>query len=163
MITPKAPIKRRKLSDDVQDRLLEIIRGSGLAPGNPLPSEWELLRAYSVGRPAIREAMQSLARMGLIGIRHGERPKVAAPFPDKTIDQLGDTMRHLLRHSPADLAYLKEARVVSETQMARTAAGKRQSDDISKIVQMVDEQEKSINEPEAFLDFDGAFHRAIAE
>lgn len=163
MITPNAPIKRRKLSDDVQDRLLEIIRGPNFAPGDPLPSERELMRAYSVGRPAIREAMQNLARMGLIEIRHGERPKVAAPSLDKTIDQLGDTMRHLLRHSPADLAHLKEARVVFETQMVRIAAQKRQSDDISRLVQIVDQQEKSSSDSEVFLDRDGDFHRAIAE
>lgn len=162
MITPIKPIKRRKLSDDVQDRLLEIIRGPDYAPGDPLPSERELMRAYSVGRPAIREAMQNLERMGLIEIRHGERPKVAEPSLSKTVEQLSDTMRHLLRHSSADLAHLKEARVVFETQMARIAAEKRQSDDISNLVQIVDEQENASSDPEAFLDRDGAFHRAIA-
>lgn len=163
MITPPAPIKRRKLSDDVQDRLLDMIRGPEFAPGDPLPSERELMRAYSVGRPAIREAMQNMARMGLIEIRHGERPKVAEPSLDRTIDQLGDTMRHLLRHSPADLAHLKEARVVFETQMVRIAAQKRLPDDISKLVQIVDQQERSSRESTAFLDRDGDFHRVIAE
>lgn len=163
MSTPTTPIKRRKLSDDVQDRLLEIIRGPDYAPGDLLPSERELMRAYSVGRPAIREAMQNLARMGLIEIRHGERPKVAEPSLNKTVDQLGDTMRHLLRHSPADLAHLKEARIVFETQMARIAAEKRHPDDISKLVQIVDKQEQSSSESDLFLECDGAFHRAIAE
>ncbi|WP_434053702.1 MAG: transcriptional regulator NanR [Roseibium sp.] len=163
MSTPTTPIKRRKLSDDVQDRLLEIIRGPDYAPGDLLPSERELMRAYSVGRPAIREAMQNLARMGLIEIRHGERPKVAEPSLNKTVDQLGDTMRHLLRHSPADLAHLKEARIVFEIQMARIAAEKRHPDDISKLVQIVDKQEQSSSESDLFLECDGAFHRAIAE
>lgn len=163
MSTPNEPIKRRKLSDDVQDRLLEIIRGPDYAPGDLLPSERELMRAYSVGRPAIREAMQNLARMGLIEIRHGERPKVAAPSLNKTVEQLGDTMRHLLRHSPADLAHLKEARIVFETQMARIAAEKRHSEDISKLVQIVDKQEQLSSNSDLFLEHDGAFHRAIAE
>ncbi len=163
MSTPNTPIKRRKLSDDVQDRLLEIIRGPDYAPGDLLPSERELMRAYSVGRPAIREAMQNLARMGLIEIRHGERPKVAEPSLNKTIDQLGDTMRHLLRHSPADLAHLKEARSVFETQMARIAAEKRHPEDISRLVRIVDKQEELSNNPDLFLERDGTFHRAIAE
>lgn len=163
MITPDTPIKRRKLSDDVQERLLEIIRNPDYAPGDPLPSERELMRAYSVGRPAIREAMQNLARMGLIEIRHGERPKVAEPSFSRTVDELGDTMRHLLRHSPANLAHLKEARVVFETQMVRIAAAKRQPADISKLVQIVDEQELASANSRVFLECDGAFHRAIAE
>ncbi len=163
MITPDTPIKRRKLSDDVQERLLEIIRNPDYAPGDPLPSERELMRAYSVGRPAIREAMQNLARMGLIEIRHGERPKVAEPSFSGTVEQLGDTMRHLLRHSPANLAHLKEARVVFEAQMARIAAGKRQPADISKLVQIIDEQEAASANSQVFLERDGAFHRAVAE
>ncbi len=128
-----------------------------------MPSERELMRAYSVGRPAIREAMQNLARMGLIEIRHGERPKVAEPSFNRTVEELGDTMRHLLRHSPANLTHLKEARVVFETQMARIAAVKRQPADVSKLVQIVDEQEAASADSRVFLERDGAFHRTVAE
>lgn len=162
MITPPAPIKRRKLSDDIQDRLLEMIRSSGFEPGDPLPSERELMRAYSVGRPAIREAMQNLARMGLIEIRHGERPRVAEPSFNRTVEQMGDTMRHLLRHSPANLEHLKEARVVFEMQMAQMAAEKRQASDISLLVKIVDDQEAASADPVRFLELDGEFHRAVA-
>ena len=49
--TEENPIRRRKLSDDVQVRLLEVIRSADYAPGDKLPSERELMRAYGVGRP----------------------------------------------------------------------------------------------------------------
>ena len=91
------------------------------------------MRLYEVGRPAIREAMQNLARMGLIEIRHGERPRVAEPSFTRTVNQMGETMRHLLTHSPANLEHLKEARVMFETEMAHIAARKRSPDDVSKL------------------------------
>ena len=102
------PIRRRKLSDHIQERLLDLIHGSDIAPGDKLPSERELMRAYEVGRPAIREAMQNLERMGLIEIKHGERPRVAEPSITRMVEQMSESMRHLLVHSPANLEHLKE-------------------------------------------------------
>lgn len=162
MITPSRPIKRRKLSDDVQDRLLEMISGPDFGPGDPLPSERELMRAYSVGRPAIREALQNLARMGLIEIKHGERPRIAQPSFNATVEQMGETMRHMLRYSPANLENLKEARTLFETQMATIAAEKRASEDISRLVQIVDRQEAASADSPRFLELDGMFHFEIA-
>lgn len=162
MITPEKPIKRRKLSDDVQERLLEMISGADFDPGDPLPSERELMRAYSVGRPAIREALQNLARMGLVEIKHGERPRIAQPSFNETIEQMGETMRHMLRYSPANLENLKEARTLFETQMARIAAEKRRSGDISSLVRIVDQQEEASADSRRFLELDGDFHHEIA-
>ena len=66
------PIARRKLSREVLDRLLSRIRAGEFPAGTWLPSERELMQAYGVGRPAVREALQSLERMGLLAIVHGE-------------------------------------------------------------------------------------------
>ena len=51
-----APIQRRKLADEVRDRLLDLIRADRLAPGDALPSERTLMQRFEVGRPAVREA-----------------------------------------------------------------------------------------------------------
>lgn len=77
MTNTEKPLQRRKLSDEIQERLLELIKLEGLQPGEVLPSERELMRQYKVGRPAIREAMQNLQRMGLVSIKHGGKPRQA--------------------------------------------------------------------------------------
>lgn len=156
------PIRRRKLSDDIQDRLLALIRGPDYAPGDGLPSERELMRLYEVGRPAIREAMQNLQRMGLIEIKHGERPRVAEPSIGRMVDQMGESMRHLLTHSPADLEHLKEARATFEREMARIAARKHSATDLARLERIIDDQEASDPDSARFLEFDGQFHREIA-
>ncbi|WP_421726030.1 transcriptional regulator NanR [Bauldia sp.] len=162
MTKAEAPIRRRKLSDDIQDRLLALIRGPNYAPGDRLPSERELMRIYEVGRPAIREAMQNLQRMGLIEIKHGERPRVAEPSIGRMVDQMGETMRHLLMHSPANLEHLKEARATFEREMARVAARKHAATDIARLSRIVDDQEAASADSPRFLEYDGQFHREIA-
>ena len=76
MLPASEPIPRRKLSDEVFDRLKRMIMSGEARPGQTLPSERELMDRFGVGRPAIREAMQALANMGLISISHGERARV---------------------------------------------------------------------------------------
>ena len=57
---PFEPIQRRKLYQEVVDRLVERISSGMYRPGDKLPSERELMTQFGVGRPAVREAMQSL-------------------------------------------------------------------------------------------------------
>ena len=162
MSTKVTPIRRRKLSDDVVEQLLADIRQEGLRPGDVLPSERQLMERFEVGRPAIREAMQSLQRRGVVAIRHGERPRVAAPSMDLLVGELSDTMRHLLTHSPATMEHLKEARVTFETELARIAAKKRSNRDVERLRSLHATHESVRNQPERFMSADAELHRAIA-
>lgn len=162
MTTTTDPIRRRKLSDEVQDRLLALIRTQRMQPGDLLPSERELMAEYSVGRPAIREAMQSLQRMGLVEIKHGERPRVGQPSMEALIDQTSESMRHLLAHSASTMDHLKEARAMFEGQMARIAAERRTESDVRALEAIVAEQEAAKTKPAQFLECDGRLHKTIA-
>lgn len=156
------PIRRRKLSHDVQDRLLAMIRRGDLAPGDLMPSERELMAQLTVGRPAIREAMQNLQRMGLVEIRHGERARLTAPSIGSMTEQISETMRHLLVHSSTTLEHLKEARVTFEVEMARIAASRRTAADVEGLRELIAAQAAARATPEKFLELDGRFHRGIA-
>lgn len=158
----EVPVRRRKLADEVEERLLALIRAQRLRPGDALPSERELMTRYRVGRPAIREAMQRLERMGLVEIRHGERARVARPSVGQAIEQVGETMRHLLEHSPASLEHLKEARATFEKETARIAAGRRRPEDVARLRAILGQQEAARADPATFLALDGALHREIA-
>ena len=141
---------------------MRLIRDDRLAPGAPLPSERELMTRYEIGRPAIREAMQSLQHMGVIEIRHGGRPRVAQPSLDGLVEQLGTSMRHLLTHSESSLDHLKEARVALESEMARIAARQRSEGDIAALRALLAEQAGARDDSESFTEIDGRFHRRIA-
>lgn len=155
------PIVRRKLADEVRDRILAQIRKGDLNPGDRLPSERALMESYGVGRPAVREALQSLSAAGLIEISHGERARVAQPDTHSLFDRVGQTMLHLLQTSPATLGDLKEARVLFEVGMAKIAANRAAAQDLAKLEECLERQRRAAGTGE-FVKEDMAFHRAIA-
>ena len=157
-------IVKRKLSDDVTDRLLEMIDSGKFAPGDTLPSERELMERFGVGRPAIREAMQLLQSAGLIAISHGQRPRVTQPTAHGIIAQIDLAARHLLNSSPASLEHLKDARLLFETGIVRQAAEKATEADIERLQAALDRQKQCFKaKPNQFVEADMAFHIAIAE
>jgi len=156
-------IERRKLSDEVRERLLALIREQPLKPGDVIPSERELMEKYGVGRPAVREAMQSLQSAGLIDIRHGERPRVAEPSMPNMLDQIGEAIRHMLLNSDATLENLKQARIFFELQLVQIAAERATSDDVAELVAIVEEQSSLRDDRPRFRACDGRFHAKIAD
>jgi len=158
---PAEPIERRKLSHEVLERLLARIRAGEWAPGSHLPSERDLMAMFGVGRPAIREALQSLERMGLIAIAHGERARVSAASAQSVIAQIGDVVHHVLTTSPETLRQFREARLFFEVGMVRIAAERATEADLDRIRAAIDAQRAA--DVDTFLRYDMAFHRAIAE
>jgi DNA-binding FadR family transcriptional regulator len=162
------PIRRRKLSHEVLDRLLARITSGQLAAGDYLPSERDLMSQFQVGRPAIREAMQALERMGFIAITHGERARIVAPTARTIIDQVAHTARHVLATSATSLEQLKEARVFFEAGIVRLATERASEADIARLAARLEEHRAAAGAVSApshmdeFLQKDMAFHREIA-
>ena len=77
--TPPFTIKRQRLFDQVAQHLEAMILSGEVGVGDALPSERELMERFGVGRPAIREALITLHRSGLIEIANGARARVAVP------------------------------------------------------------------------------------
>ena len=155
-------IARRKLSHDVLERLLSRIRTGQCPVGSWLPSERDLMQTFGVGRPAVREALQSLERMGLVAIVHGEGAQVLPLSADKVIAQISDAAMHLLTGSSDLLEQLKEARLQFEVAMARLAAERATPPQIEQLRQLLERHQSSIDDAEHFLQTDMAFHRGIA-
>ena len=124
-------IVRRKLSEQVLERLHEMIRTHELKPGEFMPSERTLMERFGVGRPAVREALQSLHNSGLITITHGERSRVNAITAGTVLDQSDQIARLLLDSVPSNLDHLKEARQMFELGIVGVAAEKASEADIA--------------------------------
>jgi len=155
-------IVRRKLSDEVFDRLKALITSGELHPGDAMPSERDLMERLGVGRPAIREAMQQLSNMGLLTISHGERAKVRQPTA-KSIFQQVDAAAHVMLSSSRDsLEHLKQARRFFERGMVREAAVKATANDIAVLRETLARQKTHLGDAEAFIDADMKLHTQIA-
>lgn len=160
---PNEPIVRRKLSDEVFARLERMITTGELQPGDEMPSERELMERFGVGRPAIREAMQALANMGLVVISHGERAKVLKLTPQSIFKQVDLTAKIMLSQSADSLEHLKSARIFFERGMVREAAAAAKPADISDLKSILERQRANLGDAEKFISSDMEFHTRIAE
>ena len=162
LIVNTDPIPRRKLYQEVRDRLMQRIASGEIGPGAQLPSERELMEVYGVGRVAVREALQELARSGILEISHGERARVVVPTAHLLIEQIAEGTRHLLRMQPETLEHLKEARLFLEVGMVRRAAQLASDEDIAVLRQRLEEHRASMVNLDHFIERDMQFHREIA-
>jgi len=163
MTQPIEQIVRRKLSDEVFDRLERMITSGELKPGDEMPSERVLMERFGVGRPAIREAMQSLAGMGLVNISHGERAKVLKLTAKSIFQQVDLTAKIMLSQSADSLENLKSARIFFERGMAREAAQRATEADIAELKRIIERQRESLGNAEDFISADMQFHTRIAQ
>jgi GntR family transcriptional regulator len=73
------PDDYKPLYAQLSDALTLYIRTEGLKPGDPIPSESDLIRYYGTSRMTVRLAMQRLATEGLIKKVQGKGSFVAEP------------------------------------------------------------------------------------
>ena len=157
------PIKRRKLSHEIRDRLLDMIQTGELKEGDKMPSEHDLMERYGVGRPAVREALQAIENMGLISIQHGEKAKVKKVTAEDILVQIESTTRHLLSSSIQNVEHLREARQVFEAGVVVLATKRASSNCIAKLQEKLEHMRRSKGDRTEFVKADQSFHTTIAE
>lgn len=154
-------LRRIKLYEQVSERLEAQIREQDIAPGSELPSERDLMREFGVGRPAVREALFHLQKMGLVELRAGARARVAEPTPKAMVHSLAGSARYLLS-VPDGVRHFQEARGFFETGLVRDAARLAADEDISRLKAALAANRESIGNIGRFEQTDMDFHYAIA-
>lgn len=155
------PIRRRKLYEEVAARIESMVHDGRFSPGDRLPSERELMEELGVGRSAVREAMLSLQKMGILVVRSGERARVTAPTADFLVKELSGAARHLLAQE-GGVRQFQEARAMFEIGLARLAAEKASEGDIEKLRGVLDANGRSVGDAAEFMRTDIEFHYGIA-
>jgi GntR family transcriptional repressor for pyruvate dehydrogenase complex len=152
--------REQTLSSRVLVELERLIVDSHLEAGARLPSERELASQFGVSRTVVREAMRALVAKGLVTIENGRGTVVHAP----SALEAAETMSRLLKMQPGGFDYEKvvEVRRVLETNIAELAAARRTPADIASMEAILIEAESKIDDPDAFVEEDIAFHRALA-
>jgi GntR family transcriptional repressor for pyruvate dehydrogenase complex len=156
-----APIQRRKLYEEVLIRLEALIHEGEFKPGDPLPSEREMMAHFGVGRPAIREALFALQRMGLVVVANGERPRVSSPTTKTLLGELAGAARSMLA-KPEGMQHFQQARALFECALAEEAARLATLDDMRALEKALAANKDSIGDDARFMRSDVAFHFAVA-
>jgi len=130
-------------------------------PGAPLPSERELMREFGVGRPAVREALFHLQRMGLVELKAGARARVAVPTPKAVVENLSGSVRYLLSSSDG-VRHFQEARAFLEIGLARYAAEHATPAEIEALKSALEANRAALGDLAKFEKTDVAFHYVLA-
>lgn len=157
----RTPIRRRKLYEEVALGIERLIQERGYAPGDRLPSEKEIMNEFGVGRAAVREAMLSLQKMGLVRVSSGERARLTAPTADALVRELSGAARLLLAEDRG-VHQFQEARALFEVGLARLAAQLATRKHIEALREALDANGRAIDNRPDFMRTDVAFHYAIA-
>jgi GntR family transcriptional repressor for pyruvate dehydrogenase complex len=157
-----APIKRRRLSDQVSAQIQVRIASGELRSGDKLPPERELAETFGVSRGAVREALRSLERTGLVSLQAGARGGAFIGEGDPSL--IGDSFRNLYQLGSVSLDELTEARLWLASTVVRIACARATDSDLDALAANVDEAEELIKAGrfEEKIDVQIEFHNLLA-
>jgi DNA-binding FadR family transcriptional regulator len=147
----------RNLTQQLVASLSERIQWRELRPGDKLPTEAQIMRAYGVSRTVVREAISRIAAGGLVETRHGIGTFV--------LDARANGPLHL---SIPDLATIRdvleilELRISLETESAALAATRRSVTQLAAMRRALDDFAACVDREEDAVKPDYEFHRQVA-
>ncbi|MDQ0338115.1 DNA-binding FadR family transcriptional regulator [Caldalkalibacillus uzonensis] len=147
-----ASVKRKTLSEEVIDQVIQLLIDGTLKPGDKLPSEIELAEMLSVSRPVLREAMSSLGSLGVID----RKTRGGTYFAQKISSRPFSIMLAL---SAGNIVEIVESRMALELGLVALAAEDITDDELEKLKLTITEM---ANDREDYSKYDREFHRIIA-
>jgi GntR family transcriptional repressor for pyruvate dehydrogenase complex len=149
---------RASLSDHIIEQITGLLARGVLKPGDRIPSEKQLCQRFGVGRTSVREALRSLAVMGVLESHMGDGTFVTedgSRFMERSF-QWG------LLLNPKIVENLVETRLMLESQTAYLAATRSTVEDLEQVQRAVRRMEASVADPAQYLEYDLQFHLTIA-
>ena len=152
------PVYRQSLSDDIAQRLSQLIQAGSYEPGARLPTISRMAREFGVGAPTLREALKKLETVGAVNIRHGSGVYVGR-FPDSLL-----ISNPIFDSTPSKklLVDLIEARIPIEMQTASLAARNATDAHLAEMGRLLARAGESFDDANVLTEVNLAFHRQIA-
>ena len=157
LVKHSANARPRKLAQAVVERLAGRIRRGQLKPGDQLPTEFEIVRAFGVSRAVVREAMSRLQAAELVETRHGVGTFVSegaggAPFRIDPVETA--TLNELIA--------ILELRISLEAEAAALAAERRGASDLAAMRRALDAFARQVEQSKDAVQADFRFHLQVA-
>jgi GntR family transcriptional repressor for pyruvate dehydrogenase complex len=149
--------ERVSVCAEVIDRIKELARENHYGPGSKLPSEREFAEQLGVSRPTVREALRTLAVMGVLETRHGSGTQISTTGANV----LRVPFEFLMILDQPELMDLYETRELLEVHLAGRAAERRTEEDLAAIKQALDDMSGELSDPHT-TEANVRFHEAIA-
>ncbi|NDK71226.1 FadR family transcriptional regulator [Rhodococcus qingshengii] len=148
-------VERRLLTDQAAELLRARIVSGEWEVGAKLPGETTLAAQLGIGRSTIREAVRSLAGLGMLESRQGAGVFLRSTTPP-------DQWPRVLEAEA--ILHVVEVRNAVEIEAARLAAQRRDAVDVAALRQALDGRTAAAHSGDAaFVDADIAVHRAVVD
>ena len=155
-------LDRRKLFEQVAAHIEREILTGKLKPGDRLPAERDLRAMFGVGRPAIREALITLQRGGLIEIGNGAPARVAMPTAAGVMAGLMPAVQQIIS-GPEGQRQLQGVRLFMEVGLVRHAALNASDEERGRLGEALEDNRQAIGDRAAFIRTDVGFHYVFAQ
>ena len=161
----------RSLAGRIVDTLRDMVESGKLTPGEQLPPERELAVQLGVSRTALREALHTLAALGLVEARHGRGVFVIGNSVQAAAQRLSAMLGTQIgqagqQESVARIRELFEIRRVLEGAAAEWAAQRATDEQIAEMrtILATDQNVRNAEPPDFTLisELDGRLHALIA-
>jgi GntR family transcriptional regulator, transcriptional repressor for pyruvate dehydrogenase complex len=149
----------KSLSEQVSDRILQMIIDHNIASGEKLPNEFELARVLNVGRGTVREAVKLLVSRNVLEISRGKGTFVAAN-PGVSGDPFGLVFYKDQYKLTLDLV---EIRLILEPEIAALAAVRASQAEVDHMKYLCDEVMRLATKNEEYIHLDTELHVSIAK
>lgn len=158
MPSPIGRVSKTTLSDDLTDRLLQMIRSGEYEPGDRLPAIMQMARSFGVGHPSLREALRKLEVIGAVEIRHGSGVYVKRGEDMLLVKNptFGGSVTQKL------LLDLIEVRTPIETRATAMAATHATEDNLDQLASILDQAEAHLEDDAKLSEMNMEFHHEIA-
>lgn len=153
-------VKTSRLYEQIVQQVEESILKGQLKPGDQLPAERDLAQRFGVSRTAVREAVKALREKGLVEAYSG-RGTFVTNETSQTIRQSLDFMIRIGQHEGS--VHLAELRQILEPEIAALAASRIEEQLLSTMREAVNAMDRSLHDPDAYVEADLDFHLALAE
>ncbi|TDC26819.1 FadR/GntR family transcriptional regulator, partial [Kribbella albertanoniae] len=144
-------------TDTALTGLRQMIASGALGPGAKFPPEPELCDRLGVSRSSLREAVRSLAALGVIESRHGSGTYVSALDPAEIISRFSLSVELIPLEGVLELL---EVRRVLEAHATASAAARQDPGLADKLAEILDRLEATTDAHE-IQQLDAEFHGAI--
>ena len=153
------PIKKRTVSQEVQDRISHMITVGTLKQGDQLPTERELALSFNVSRQSIREAIKSLIMAGALTNRQGDGTYVA----HFDIASLMKNVKIFIKLNRLNIKPMFEARKINELAVIDKVIDNIKPKELASLQKLVKSQHDIINNPVLFRASDASFHQKLID
>ncbi len=156
---PYQQIQSARLYEQIVDQIESEVLSGKLRYGDRLPTERDLAEQFGVSRTAVREAVKALREKGLVQSYPGRGTFIT----DNTARSVRHSLGFIMKIGAVEgSTNLTETREILEPEIAMLAATRATADHIAAMRAAVATMDEALDDADAFIEADLAFHLALA-